>query len=545
MDNRFKIDNESLQQAVQPFLAAFANTDEKVRALEATLNGPEGKYWRAELGKWTVRTVPVERLVPEVHRDWRPLVHEAVLFVVSRLSSDRLAPKIIEQIELAPGTPPEARLLHFIAKVPGLQKIGQVLARNRSLHSRLRRALIMLENGISDVTIDEIRELIRAQLHSQIETYSITLDQSILSEASVSAVVRFTWRNPSSRRRERGVFKVLKPHIPSCYAQDMKMLAQLGSHLARRHRAAGMNPRRLSEMLTEIRLLLEREVDFPREQATLANALGEYRSIPGVRVPLLIPSLCTRSITALTFEPGKKVTQVQRLSSSLRQKLGERLATALLGVPAFSRDRQAIFHADPHAGNLLYDRRSNELVILDWALTERLTRNQRKNVIRLVLMLILRDADGMSGAIEELCQLHVPEDRRQIQLIRKHVERVLGDLPLTHIPGPIHAMRLLDAVALEGVRFPAALLMFRKGSFTLEGVIEDVAGSAVRLDSLVVSLALANWKRTVGTLFSLFSPRDWLALEWSALTFPSRVSVCAALRPWGWLQSLVPSMDTA
>lgn len=545
LENRFKIETDSLLYAVQPFLAGFSTTEQKIAALQATLDGAEGKYWRTELGEWTVRAVPVELLVPEVHREWRPLVREAVLFVVSRLSSDRLAPKIIEQTELSPDTPPEERLLRFISKAPGLQKIGQVLARNRNLHPDLRHALIRLENGICDVTIDEIREIIHAQLHSRLQTHRVKLAPRILSEASVSAVVAFTWFNSATRRRERGVFKVLKPHIPVCYAQDMKMLAQLANHLARKHRAAGTNLSRLSEMLTEIRLLLEREVDFPREQSTLAHSLGEYRLVRGVRVPQLIPALATDTITALSFERGTKVTQVHRLPLSIRQKVAAHLASSLLGVPVLSGDTQPIFHADPHAGNLLYDRRSDELVILDWALTERLTGHQRRNVLLLVLMLMLRDAAGMREAIEGLCNLRSPADAPQLEVVRSHVDQVLAELPLTQIPGPIHAMRLLDAIALEGVRFPSALLMFRKASFTLEGVVDDVAGSHVRLDSVIVSHAMANWKRTAATLLALLSPRMWLSLEWSALTFTPRISAQAVLRPWHWLQSVVPVSDSA
>jgi ubiquinone biosynthesis protein len=179
------------------------------------------------------------------------LVRETMLFVVSRLSAARLAPKVVEQTELAADTPPEVRLLRFIAKVPGLQKIGQALARNRKLDARIRRALTALENGISDVSIDEIRAVIVQELGSQIETYAVEIDPAILSEASVSAVVGFTWRNPESRRRERGVFKVLKPHIPGYYAQDMKILQQLAGHLARKHRADGVRLAGVAETLTE------------------------------------------------------------------------------------------------------------------------------------------------------------------------------------------------------------------------------------------------------------------------------------------------------
>lgn len=546
MENRSNTPgNVPLEQTLYAFLTGPASTAEKIKAVQSALESADGKFWREELGNWAARMVPVELLVPEVHHEWRPLVRAAILFVISRLSAGRLAPKIVEQMELGPEIAAEMRLLRFIAKVPGLQKIGQVLARNRHLHPRLRRALIKLEDGISDVSAEEICSIIREKLQSQIDAYAIKVDPVILSEASVSAVIAFSWKNPATRRRERGVFKVLKPHIPYCYAEDMKILGQLAQYLVRKHRAAGMHLSRLAETLTEIRLLLEREVDFPREQETLVNALSEYRALRGVRVPRVIPQLSMATITALTFEEGKKVTGVHVVPAKLRMNVADRLARVLLAVPALSRQKDSIFHADPHAGNLLYDRRRNELVILDWALTERLTRKQRKNVVLLVLMMMLRDADGTAKAVEELCQIRSAGNRSQLRDIRKDTDQLLDALPLTRLPGPMDAMRLLDKIALEGIRFPASLLMFRKASFTLEGVVEDVAGTRVRLDSLMANHTLANWKDTVTCLFSLLSARDWAALDWSALTFASRVGAKVLFRPWRWLQGLSSAAGTA
>src|SRR5215831_13264240 len=296
MEYRITIRDGQLQQALEAFLGGYKTTTEKIGAVEAALEGVSRKFWREQLGKWTVRVVPVELLVPNVYRQWRPLVRDAMQFVVSRLSTARLAPKVVEQTELTPDTPPEVHLLRFIAKVPALQKIGQVLARNRNLDPRMRRALTALEDGISDVSIAEIRAIILRDLGPKVKTYAVELDPAILSEASVSAVVGFSWRNPESRRRERGVFKVLKPHIPGYYAEDMKILQQLARHLTHKHRAGGVRLAGVAETLTEIRLLLEREVDFRREQAIVLNALGAYRRVRGVRVPRLIPELSTATI---------------------------------------------------------------------------------------------------------------------------------------------------------------------------------------------------------------------------------------------------------
>jgi ubiquinone biosynthesis protein len=90
----------------------------------------------------------VKRLVPEVYAEWRPLVRDAMLFFGANLSTSRLAPKLVEQLELPPETTPEKRLLRLIARVPGLQKLGQVIARNPHLHRSVRCELTQLENGI-------------------------------------------------------------------------------------------------------------------------------------------------------------------------------------------------------------------------------------------------------------------------------------------------------------------------------------------------------------------------------------------------------------
>jgi hypothetical protein len=109
----------------------------------------------------------------------------------------------------------------------------------------------------------------------------------------------------------------------------------------------------------------------------------------------------------------------------------------------------------------------------------------------------------------------------------------------------MEAMRLLDEIALEGIRFPAALLMFRKASFTLEGVVQDIAGSKVRLDSLTTGHALTYWKETIASILSLLSASDWVALDWSALTLSSRMFARALLHPWSWLPVLSRDSDAA
>ena len=87
--------------------------------------------------------------------------------------------------------------------------------------------------------------------------------------------------------------------------------------------------------------------------------------------------------------------------------------------------------------------------------------------------------------------------------------------------------------------------MLRKAFFTLEGVLEDIAGSRFRMDSAIGRYATEHWMDTGAGLLSLLSPSNWVALNWSALTFVSRLCVQALARPWRWLPGLSLQPDAA
>jgi len=518
---------EQLHTALENFLPQGATAAEKVAAIEAGLRSPVGESLRDAMARWIVdEVVPVEGLVPEAYVQWRPPVRDAMMFVVARLSPARLAPKLLEQIELPADTPAEVRLLRLIAKVPGLQKLGQVIARNQHLHPALRKALARLENGIRDVKPEDIHAIIERELGKKIETYAVKIAPAILSEASVSAVVRFSWRNPETRRRQRGVFKVLKPHISEYFAEDMDYLQGLAQYFGDRHHRYGFPAHLIPDTFHKVRRLLRHEVNFVREQKTLIEAGTLYRSMRGVRVPRLIEPLCAPAITALTEERGIKVTSAAaRLPAARRRKVAEQLIEALVAVPLFAATQDAVFHGDPHAGNLLYNNRTGELVILDWALRERLGREERRHLALLFLMVSLRDPVGTSAEIVALSQHRIGVTSPRGRMIRRTVAEFLGEIPPSNLPSAADAMRLLERVAMKGVRFPASLIMLSKVMFTLEGILADIVGPDTGMGLAIARRVARRWLGNRAAFRSPLRTRDWLMLQCSALLYTSRLWV--------------------
>jgi ubiquinone biosynthesis protein len=512
-----------MDPALAPLISAIsgATGGERLRLIQAVLEGPSGEECRRGIGAWVTRLVPVDFLVPPAAERWRPLVQDAIQFLFSRLSAPRLAQKLVEQFELGFTAPPERRLIKLISRMPGLQKLGQVLARNRRLDPSLRTALIELENGMSDVGIAEIHAIIVDRLGPRLEQFAVKIDSAILSEASVSAVVRFTWNNPN-RERERAVFKVLKSYVPGCFAEDMSLLQQLGDFLTSREQGYDFAVRDIDEMLTDVRLLLERELDFTREQATLVDAELSFRASIGIRVPHVISALSVPEITAMSEETGIKVTSAAPRSPIRRGRIAEQLIEALIAVPLFSRQDQSVFHADPHAGNLLYHEANRELVVLDWALAEHLSRQSRRALVMLAVMMTLRSPDGVRDAIRALRRPGKGRIRSGEQIIDRAVNRFFQNLSPDGSPGILDGMRLVDEIAMQGVHFDASLFLFRKSLFTLDGVLNDIAGPDIRMDVIIARQFLTRWAASFGLMYSPLGIRDVLAVEWNALLLPAR-----------------------
>lgn len=476
--------------------------------------------------RWIETLIPPEKITPDAYREWRPLVRDALSFVFSRLSPARLSEKIAQQIGMPRTATPAERLVQLIGRMPGLQKLGQVLARNRRLDPALKKELTMLEDGIRDVSFEEIRAVIVKELGPKLDALSVTIEPRIFSEASVSAVVRFSCRRSfgsSGSRGGRGVFKVLKPHIPGCFAEDMRLLGDLAEFVGADASRYGLVGDHIAETFVEIKRLLEREIQFDHEQANLREAAQSYGSLPGIRVPQPIPELCTPVITAMTEEDGVKATSLGAMAPDARHDIARRLAEALLITPLFSSVEEALFHADPHAGNLLYDAPRRELAVLDWALTEKLHRRERRQLFLLFSMVALRDGDGMSLAIAELGQ----SDEGASRVVRQTVREYIRCLPEGRVPGALDALNLMDMLGRRGVRFPSPLLMFRKSLFTLDGVLHDIAGVHINLDDVVARYIAKAWLRGVAPPIPLHSV-DWAAIAASIAFYGARV----------WLQSI-------
>ena len=84
---------QQLRATLTSYLPQGATAAEKIQAIENGLRSPLGQSIRDAMALWIVdEIVPVEKLVPKQYLNWRAPVRDSMMFVVARLSPERLAP---------------------------------------------------------------------------------------------------------------------------------------------------------------------------------------------------------------------------------------------------------------------------------------------------------------------------------------------------------------------------------------------------------------------------------------------------------------------
>jgi ubiquinone biosynthesis protein len=282
----------------------------------------------------------------------------------------------------------------------------------------------------------------------------------------VAVVMPFVWRGEQEPRN--GVFKLLKPGIERLMEEDLEVLGLLGDFLEEHCERYHLPALDYRETFESIRELLLHEVHLEEEQRHLAEAAEVFAGAAHVSIPALLP-FCTARITAMERIYGEKVGDSVLPEGLSRHELAGRVAEALIAQPLFSTRPAALFHGDPHAGNLLITP-DGRIGALDWSLAGHLSKRERIDLMQLVLGAMMMDVARMDGALRHLAQkgAGTPE-------MRDVLETSLRELPWGNLPDMAWLIRLLDRLVLGArVQFAPNLLLFRKSLLTLEGVLADL-----------------------------------------------------------------------
>ncbi|HPT48211.1 MAG TPA: AarF/UbiB family protein [Candidatus Rifleibacterium sp.] len=453
---------------------------------------------------WTslFESLDLNNLIPDCYEKWKPFVKGGLAWFLGRLSEDRQKEILADQLELGPFVSASDRLEAVLRRCPTLHKLGQILARDKRLSPELRTSLQRLESLPPRMTVDQIRAILQRE---NIRLDGITLGEKPLAEASVAVVMPFTFTDAAKRQID-GVFKIVRPEAEKALEKELELWPELGKALEEICHNMNLPVLEFAGPLAEAALLVADEVRLDREQTHIRRAVELYRDFPEIALPELLP-WCTSRVTAMTHIKGKPLAEALNdptVSKSERRRIVEKLVDGLIARPFWMSETWAIFHGDPHGGNIFLDNQGR-IVPLDWSLAVELPKNDRVAVLQLLMGGLRLDEQAI---LQSLKQLGLSSDD---QKLRQTASWAIGHIRNGNFPGFDWCLAVLDhAVEFGGLRLRAELALFRKALFALLALVEDIAPQASS-DAVVVGAGLTR-----------------LASEW-----PSRAFANPFTRQWG------------
>jgi ubiquinone biosynthesis protein len=392
---------------------------------------------------------------------------------------------------------------------------------------------------------------IRAELERMPCKDRVDISPSILAEASVGAVIPISWHPARGRKAIRGVVKVLRPGIEKDLDEELAILEQTARFFETNRDRYRFKDFKFLEVFHDVREMLAREVDLAAEQLYLAEADRCYSGMDTIRIPRLYP-FGSDTVTAMAYISGPKITDA-RLDPEQRRRCAEILFEALVCRPLFSKDEHALFHGDPHAGNLLAafdpDSATPCIGLLDWSLAGRLTKQARIYTVQLIQALLKKDLSGIRRAVGSLAKGPSTASPLTRHRFRHLLLQWMRSAEFDRLPLVKRAFRLLELLAYEGFLFPAELTLFRKAIFTLEGVLHDL-WPAFDIDDAIFQymmglmardtplrcvnllFPLADRPENYTSLISTMELQSLLAHQYAAAVYAGARTMLGALMGW-------------
>lgn len=297
-----------------------------------------------------------------------------------------------QTVEIARMSTP-ARARHALQALgPTFIKLGQVLATRVDLFPPDWIAEFeMLQDQIQAVDFAVLQSQLEEDLGAPPDEIFDAIDTTALAAASIGQVHRARLSDGSEV-----VLKIRRPDIRKTIEADLRLLSRLA--LIADQEVVWLARFRPIDLVKQFAVSLRQELDLAAEGRNADRVAENFAGDPHVRVPKIYWEWTCERLNVQEYVPGIPARDLAALANAkLDPKLlASRGTHALLKMML----QDGFFHADPHAGNL-FAMPDNEIVIIDWGMVGRVSEIRRRQVIKLLLALIERDAGTTTNVLLE------------------------------------------------------------------------------------------------------------------------------------------------
>jgi len=253
--------------------------------------------------------------------------------------------------------------------------------------------LSRLQDRVPPRPFPVVRASVERELGADLEQIFASFETSPIASASLAQV-----HAARLHSGERVAVKVQYPEIESLVRSDLANLRTL-------FRAVGLleGDFDLMPLVDELATHVPRELNFVQEAHNAETVGRHFKDRDDVAVPRIHWEFTTRRVLVMEYIDGIKITDL----AALRRAGLDPAQVSQLLVEAYCEQilRHGFFHADPHPGNLLVQRRESggpRLVFVDFGLAKELPPSFRQGAVEFAAALLRGEPAAMAEALVAL-----------------------------------------------------------------------------------------------------------------------------------------------
>jgi ubiquinone biosynthesis protein len=365
-----------------------------------------------------------------------------------------------EANEIAQLGPAQRVRLAFEQLGPTFVKLGQMLStREDMLPPTWTTELAQLQINVAPVPFDDLLPQVEQALgRSPFEVFG-DLERQPHAAGSIAQIHRAKLVSGTPV-----ILKIRRPGIDAKIDADLRIL----DHLARlvEHEIPEARRYRPVQMVGQLRTSLERELDLAAEARNTDRFARNFADDLDILVPRVYWEWTSSVMTVQEHIEGIRGNDLAAIDNAGldRKALAARGADGVLKMILVD----GFFHADPHAGNVMY-LPGNRIALIDCGMVGRLSRVRRRQIIDLLAGLAHHDEETM---LEVLLDWRGDEFVEEARLASDLSEFAFdyADVQLKDLKIGVLLRRMSAILREHSIVLPVDLILLFKALISLEGL---------------------------------------------------------------------------
>ncbi|HVT01745.1 MAG TPA: AarF/ABC1/UbiB kinase family protein [Thermoanaerobaculia bacterium] len=381
------------------------------------------------------------------------------------LKSDALLAQVDSAGEEKPLEPDvQARAKAFTAALsemgPTYVKFGQILStRPDIVPPEYICELEELQDQVEPFSYAEVEAIVEKELNAKVSKAFGSFEQAPLAAASLGQVHRATLREG-----QEIVVKVQRPNIRETIEQDLDVFAEIAVFLE--SHSAVAQKMSLTETVKEMRRTILTELNYTQEASVMENFRKSLAEYPEIVIPEVIHDYSTPRLLTTEYISGKKVSKLSPLE--LIDHDYAPLATVLTRAYLKQICVDGFWHSDPHPGNVFL--RDGQLVLLDFGMVSRISREFQDQVIKLLLSVTENRGRDVAEVCMKVGSIQEGFDRNKFikeisQLVTTYHDANLRDTNTGQL-----IFGVIGVATANEIQVPSELAMMAKTLLHLDGI---------------------------------------------------------------------------